>query len=107
MRQFRFTDSQRLDVARSYEAGATMAALAKQHGVKRETISKLLSRSGVLARQPRSFCQPDLQRAVQLYQDGRSTFKIAEQLGWNQATVYRHLTRLGVRMRSPNERGGS
>lgn len=80
-----------------------MADLAKQYGVKRETISKLLRREGVALRVHRTMSQTDIDQAVQLYTQGLSLQKIGDQLGWDHNTIYRHLKRRGVQFRSPNE----
>ena len=104
IRQFRFTFAQRQAVIEAYESGATMAALAKQYNVKRESISKLLRRSGVTIRERRIISEAETDQAVQLYAHGLSSARIADQVGYDQATIYRALKKRGVVMRSPNDR---
>jgi transposase-like protein len=90
-------------VIEAYEAGATMAALAKKYDVKRETISKLLRGEGATLRVRRSMSQAEIDHAVQLYVSGLSLQRIGEQLGWDHNTVYRHLKKRGVVMRGPSD----
>lgn len=104
-RAFRFTAAQTRAVVEAYEAGATMASLAKQYGVKRETISKLLRREGVSIRERRVISEAENDQAVRLYAQGLSSARIADQLHYDQATIYRALKKRGVVMRSPNDRG--
>lgn len=103
-RQFRFTPAQRQAAVEAYEAGATMASLAKQYDVKRESISKLLRREGVPIRQRRLISAAEADQAVQLYAQGLSCSRIAERLHYDHATIYRALKKRGVVMRSANER---
>jgi len=102
-RQFRFSDEQRQAVIAAYEAGATMASLAKHHGVNRATISRLLRKSGVATRKSRRIRQVEIDRAIQLYEGGLSLQKIGDQLGWDHKTIYRHLKIRGVAMRGPSD----
>lgn len=90
-RQFRFSEAQTQAVIDAYRAGATMASLAEQYGVKRQTVSELLKREGVATRARRAMSQAEIDKAVQLYTGGLSLQKIGDQLGWDHTTVYRHL----------------
>lgn len=102
-RQFRFTLDQRQAVITDYEAGRTMASLAQEYDVKRESISRLLRRSGVDVRQRRVMSQTDIDQAVRLYADGPSLERIGKRLGWDHRTIHRHLRKRGVIFRGPND----
>lgn len=102
-RQFRFTVQQRQAVVAAYEAGQTMASLARQYGVKRETISHLLRRSGVEIRQRRVISQAEVDEAVRLYRNGLSLVAIGKQLRWDPKTIHRQLKKRGAVMRGPND----
>jgi hypothetical protein len=83
-RSFRFSQTQRLAVIEAYRAGATMAALAKQSGVKRQMIiSELLRKEGVAIRVHRAMSQAQIDQAAQLYRGGLSLQRIGDQLGWD------------------------
>lgn len=80
-----------------------MADLATQYGVHRQTISALLRREGVTIRQRRVMSEAEIDRAVQLYEQGLSLQTIGERLGWDHKTIHRQLKKRGVVMRGPND----
>jgi len=90
-------------VIQAYEAGATMAALAKRYGLHRHTIADLLRREGVTIRTRLAMSQAEIEEAVRLYTAGLSLQKIGVHLGWDHNTVYRHLKKRGVQMRGPSD----
>lgn len=102
-RQFRFSQPQRQRVIKAYESGQTMASLAAEYKVKRESISKLLRRAGVAIRKPRQMTQAHIDEAAHLYSRGLSLEQIGAKLGWDHNTIYRHLKKRGVVMRGPND----
>ena len=102
-RPFRFSKTQTQAVIEAYEAGATMAALAKRYGVKRQTISELLKRRGVTIRLRRSMSQAEIGQAEQLYERGLSLQRIGDELGWDHKTVYHQLKKRGVVFRGPSD----
>ena len=103
VRQFRFTRLQRQAVIAGYESGRSMASLAAEYGVKRESISKLLRRSGVVIRERRQMNQEQIDESVRLYESGLSLEQIGARLGWDHNTIYRQLKKRGVHMRGPND----
>lgn len=81
-----------------------MANLAKQHGVKRQSIAALLQREGVSIR-PRKVISPEqINQAIELYEAGNSSVTIGSRLGYDGATIWRALKKHGVQMRNSNER---
>jgi transposase-like protein len=90
-------------VVEAYEAGASMADLARQYGVKRVSISQLLHKAGATIRPRRVISAAEVDRAVQLYESGLSLQAVGDQLGWDQKTIYRHLKGRGVAMRGPSD----
>jgi lambda repressor-like predicted transcriptional regulator len=86
----------------AYGSGTTMAALAKDHGVKRETISHLLRRSGIPLRHTRVLDDVGIREASKLYTAGWSLARIGDHLGFDPETIRQHLKRHGVVMRSPH-----
>ena len=104
MRQFRFTAGQREQIIAAYTAGASMADLAKGYGVRRQSISHLLRRSGVPVRERSVMTSDEVDQAVLLYAQGLSLEQIGLRLGWFNTTIYRQLKRRGVRMRDSHGR---
>lgn len=102
-RHFRFTQGQRAAVVEAYEAGGSMADLARQYGVKRVSISQLLHKAGATIRPRRVISAAEVDRAVQLYESGLSLQAVGDQLGWDQKTIYRYLKGRGVAMRGPSD----
>jgi transposase-like protein len=102
-RHFRFTHDQRAAVVDAYEAGASMADLAREYGVDRVSISQLLRKAGATIRQRRVISAAEVDRAVQLYESGLSLQTIGDRLGWDQKTIYRHLKVREVAMRGPSD----
>jgi lambda repressor-like predicted transcriptional regulator len=87
----------------AYGSGTSMAALARNYCVKRETISHLLRRSGIPLRQPRVLDKAGSREASKLYDQGWSLARIGDHLGFDPETIRQHLKRHGVVMRSPNQ----
>lgn len=87
----------------AYESGQTMASLAAEYHVKRESISKLLRREGVEIRLRKQMSQEQIDDAVRLYGTGLSLEQIGSRLGWDHNTIYRHLKKRGVQMRGPSD----
>lgn len=80
-----------------------MAILARQYGVRREAISKLLRRSGVEIRTQRAMTQEEIDEAERHYTSGLSLQRIATRLGWEDTTIYNQLKKRGVQMRGPHQ----
>jgi transposase-like protein len=90
-------------VVDAYEAGASMADLAREYGVQRVSISQLLRTAGASIRQRRVISAAEVDQAVQLYESGLSLQTIGGQLGWDPKTIYRHLKDRGDAMRGPSD----
>ena len=89
---------------RAYQAGASMAALARQYRVRRETISSIVRQAGLPVRMPLTISPEQVEIAVRLYDEGWSLERIGQQLKFDNETIRKHLKRCGVVMRSPNDR---
>ena len=103
-RQRRLDATQRVAVLRAYQAGASMAALARQYRVRRETISSIVRQAGLPVRMPLTISPEQVEIAVRLYDEGWSLERIGQQLKFDNETIRKHLKRCGVVMRSPNDR---
>jgi transposase-like protein len=102
-RAFRFSAEQIAAIVQAYEAGATMASLAGQHDVKRQSIAALLKREGTSIRPRKIFSPAQIDEAVTLYGTGHSAATIADRFGFDTATIWRALRKRGVQTRSPND----
>jgi DNA-binding CsgD family transcriptional regulator len=88
-------------ILRAYQSGMPMGAIAKQHDLKRDTVSQLLSRNAVPIRPRPRFGTDALEQATMLYNQGWSLMRISNKLGFNAETIRVHLTQPGVEMRNP------
>ncbi|UOT06793.1 helix-turn-helix domain-containing protein [Rhodococcus opacus] len=86
-----------------YQAGALIKELAREFGINRQTVSKLLARAGVPLR-PRGLSPSQVAEAARLYETGWSLFRIGEQLRVDHTTVRRQLLKRGVQMRDSHGR---
>jgi lambda repressor-like predicted transcriptional regulator len=90
-------------VAKRYNAGATVYELAVEFGCHRATIAERLKLAGVSMRhQPTTARQVD--EIVRLYELGLSMVKVAEQVGVSPRTVFNYLRDRGVQTRDPHGR---
>jgi DNA invertase Pin-like site-specific DNA recombinase len=74
----------------SYQAGATVYELAKQFGIDRKTVSRILHCHHVPMRR-RGLTTEQVDEAVRLRAEGWSTYKISIKMGTDQRTVQRRL----------------
>jgi transposase len=88
----------------AYRQGTSMAALAKQFNVRRQTVSDLLQRSAIPIRERRAPSSEEIAEAVRLYHAGWSLARVGSHLSFDHETVRRHLKLQGVQMRPPWER---
>lgn len=102
-RQRRLDASQRDAVARAYTDGESMATLARAHGVRRETISKIIRDAAVELRPQRGISHEQITEAAGLYRRGWSLARLAERYGFDGQTIHTHLKRAGVVMRGPHD----
>jgi lambda repressor-like predicted transcriptional regulator/uncharacterized protein YjiS (DUF1127 family) len=98
-RQRRLDAAEQAAIVRAYQRGISMAALATDHGVRRSTISDLLSRCGVARRQQRVIEEAAVRVAIGYYQEGWSLVRIGDRLGFDAETIRRQLMRQGVERR--------
>jgi transposase-like protein len=86
-------------VAHDYEAGASLAALAKRYACTTPTIAKAIKRGGGQLRRPGvsvRWTSEVVQWAVGQYQSGRSQQSIADELGVHQTSVSSRLRAAGA-----------
>ena len=77
-----------LDLAR---AGMAVSQIAAQVGVAETTVRATCRQAKQLPRRKRRFTSDDLQRARQLYAQGRTYIEIGLELGFGRDTVSKHL----------------
>lgn len=102
-RQRRLSEVDRTAVLQAYQSGVSMAALARTHGVRRETISKIIRDSGVQARSQRAISREQIGEAAALYRAGWSLARLGERYGFDGQTIQTHIKRYGVQMRGPHD----
>lgn len=74
----------------AYEAGATVYQLAAQFGVHRQTVSRILKRSGVTLRR-RTLTADEVAQLIRAHQEGESVERIAAQFHIQPSTVRKRL----------------
>jgi DNA invertase Pin-like site-specific DNA recombinase len=97
-KQTRLTDSQRSEVVQCYEAGESAARLAREFGVDKGTVLRVLRRAGVAVRY-RSLTDEDVEEARSMYERGQSLAKVGEHFGVTARTVLNVLGRSGIATR--------
>ncbi len=101
--QRRLTDTQVVEMARRYEAGATVYELAVAFSCHRTTVSARLKKMGVSLRL-QSPSSNAINSMVHLYKSGLSAPEIGEQLGRCANTVLNALQKAGVTVRDTHGR---
>ncbi|MGS2809289.1 hypothetical protein [Nocardia sp. MW-W600-9] len=86
-----------------YEAGASIASLAREFGVHPQTVDTHLKRQGVEKRGAFRLSRQQNEMAVKLYADGWSTIEIAKEFGISTNAARLTLIRAGVTLRSSQE----
>ena len=86
------------ELVATYEAGATVHALATQFGIHRATVGQHLQARGIDT-QPPGLHPDDVPAAADLYRAGWSLIRLAEKFGTSGNTVRSHLLEAGVQMR--------
>jgi DNA-binding CsgD family transcriptional regulator len=92
------------ELVERYEAGESMAKLARELGLHRSTISSHLHERGIQLHEAPQMSEAAIDKAVELYGSGLSLVAIGKRLGFNQATIHNQLKRREVVFRSPNQR---
>lgn len=86
-------------VARFRDDGESMAALAREYGCNRKTISNHLKKAGLAARE--TACRDELvERMVKLYHDGLSLERVGRKLSVSGSTVRNYLLGRGMPLRN-------
>jgi uncharacterized protein (DUF433 family) len=97
-RQKRLSEEERAEVARRYEAGDTMAALASSFGCHRDAIRRVLKSERAELRSWRTKVA-DPARVVALYESGQTAAQIAAGFGVSATAVLNHLRSAGAVLR--------
>ncbi len=91
------------ELARRYQAGETVAALAMEYGVNPKTLSQRLKRADVQLRQ-QGLTDAQKAEAERLYTARHSLKQIAAEFGCDAETVRQVLKKRGAQIRHPWER---
>lgn len=83
-----------------YEAGASIANLAREFGMHTQTVDAHLKRQGVRKHGVFKLSPEQVDEVAKLYCDGWSTIEIAKEFGVATNTVSRGLVRARVKLRS-------
>jgi IS30 family transposase len=86
------------ELVAGYRAGASVYVLARQFGVHRGTVGRLLRSRGVDTT-PVALTPAQVKLSAELYEEGWSLVKIARHFGVSENTVHRKLRAAGVAMR--------
>ncbi len=86
-----------------YQAGASIAELARQFGMHTQTVDAHLKRQGIEKRGAYKLSPEQVDKAVRLYADGWSTIEIAKEFDVSTNAARMSLIRAGVTLRSPLE----
>ena len=87
-------------VVAEFQTDATIRALAAKHQIHRTTVTAILERAGVPARQ-RGMRPEQITEAMELYGEGWSLAKLGKHYGVTDMTVRARLIEVGVVMRKP------
>jgi DNA-directed RNA polymerase specialized sigma24 family protein len=99
----RLSEEQVQQLVEGYETGATVYQLARQFGIARQTVSKVLKAQGVTMRM-QGLTPEQIDEAVRLYEVGWSLARIGAKLRVDAGTVHARLRECGVRMRDTHGR---
>lgn len=91
------------EVVKSYQAGKTINAVAREFRLHRTTVTSILDRHGVPVRS-HYMTEKHLDEARMLYESGLSLARIGDRLSFDAQTVRTHLFRAGVQIRGAHER---
>ena len=96
----RLRKNESIEIARLFQSGATITALARKYNVHRYTIQVHLNKNGVESlSSPANLTDSDVQAAARLYESGQSLVTVAEQFQVSAETIATHLRRAGVQIR--------
>lgn len=100
--QVHLNPEKQAELLQRYLSGERAFELAKEFGVHRGTVAKILTRNGL--RRPRSMTPDKISTAVELYGRGWSCAQIGAELGRNPGTIWRALKVAGVQFRDEHGR---
>ncbi|MFF0492516.1 hypothetical protein ACFYTQ_26100 [Nocardia sp. NPDC004068] len=86
-----------------YQAGASIADLAREFGMHTQTVDAHLKRQGVEKRGSYKLSPDQADKAVRLYADGWSTIEIAKEFSISTTAARLTLIRAGVTLRSSRQ----
>jgi len=98
----RLSPETKFELVRRYLAGESALALSKDLGIHRTTALAILNAAGV-KRRHRVMSEATIQRAIALYQSGRSFAAVGKELKVNPETVRRALRNRDVDVRRPHD----
>ena len=104
--QVRLDAHQANELAVAYRAGKPTKELADRFGIHRTTVTAILQRLGVEARQL-GLSDEQVTEACRLYSAGWSLARLAVRYDVTDMTVRRYLLLAGIVMRSPHQRRSS
>lgn len=96
----RISDDMTDEIARRYEAGESMPALARSFGLGKGTVVKVLHEAGVSIRR-RGLTPAQVIEAKRLYAPGLSLEAVGRRIGANHSSVGTAMQREGIALRSP------
>jgi DNA-directed RNA polymerase specialized sigma24 family protein len=99
----RLDEEQTQKIIQEYVDGATVYELSRQFGISRQTVSKILHRSGVPIRMT-GLSPEQINEGVWLYEAGESLARIGGRLSVDAGTVHDRLRERGVRDAQGQER---
>jgi DNA-directed RNA polymerase specialized sigma24 family protein len=96
--QTRLSPSRRAELLADYEEGVPIRVIAAKFGVHRATVSELVRRAGIPARQP-GLLTKDHGQAAALYEAGLTLGQVAERFSVSVETVRAAVVAEGVQVR--------
>jgi len=99
----RLPDDQRRAIVKAYRAGRNLNQIAKDHGIHRTTVARVLEEEGTQQRH-RGLTTKQVKQATELYAEGLSTLKIGRRLGVSANAVWNALRTAGIELRDPHGR---
>jgi hypothetical protein len=97
------TQHQESRIVNRYLAGASLSALAREHGTYKEAIGDLLARRGVEKRPQNLMSPEDVREAERLYRSGLTIEEVAGRLGRSHYGIWTNLHRAGAAVRTTSE----
>lgn len=93
----------KFELVQRYLAGESAIALSKDLGIHRTTALAILDAAGV-KRQVRVLSEASIQKAIAIYQSGKSFVAVGKELNVNPETIRQTFIKRGVAIRGAHER---